>query len=107
MNELMNKRVEKNTTIMTDEWKEYKNLKNKVFIHHTVCHKTNFVNSENPGIQTQNIEVYWRYLKKYIKSESTNNKKGLKRLVAFYVLLKTVKNDFQKPLLKFTTFKRF
>ncbi|KAF7689115.1 hypothetical protein CDIK_2865 [Cucumispora dikerogammari] len=98
MNELMTKRVEKNTTIVTDGWKGYENLKKQGFAHHTICHKTNFVNLENPNIHTQNIEVYWRYLKKYIKSGSLNNKKRLKRLVASYVLLKTVKNDFQKLL---------
>ncbi|KAF7699524.1 hypothetical protein CDIK_1217, partial [Cucumispora dikerogammari] len=38
MNELMAKRVEKNTTIMTDEWKGYKNLKNKVL--HTTQYVT-------------------------------------------------------------------
>ena len=92
---------------MTDEWKNYKNLKKQGFTHHTICHKTNFVNPENPNIHTQNIEVYWRYPKKYIKSGSPNNKKRLKRLVASYVLLKTVKNDFQKLLLGISHLKRF
>ncbi|KAF7684823.1 hypothetical protein CDIK_4428 [Cucumispora dikerogammari] len=100
MNELMTKRVEKHT-IMADEWKDYKNLKKQGFIHHTICHKTNFVNAENPNIHTQNIDIYWRYLKKYIKSESLNNRKRLKRLVASYVLLKTVNNNFQKLLLEY------
>ena len=54
---IISKYVKKGTTKYTDSWKEYFDLKNMGFNHSTVCHKENFLNSQNKEIHTQNIEI--------------------------------------------------
>ena len=60
---LINKHVEKGTTIVTDCWKGYSGLSADGFAHLTVNHSYNFVNPET-GANTQKIESSWRPLRK-------------------------------------------
>ena len=61
------------TTIMSDEWRAYATLEDEGYEHHTICHKRNFVDPEDPNIHTQNIECQWRYAKKNYPANSTRN----------------------------------
>ena len=104
---VINNRVRPSTRIITDEWRGYRNLDQNKYTHKTICHKNNFVSPDDPSIHTQNIEVYWRYLKKYLKSGSPNNKKRLEKMVSGYIFIKSTKGDFMKILHGLTHFKYF
>jgi hypothetical protein len=59
--------VEQGTTIMTDCWRGYRNLRNRGFIHHAVNHSINFVDPNNREVHTQNIEAYWSKIKRDLR----------------------------------------
>jgi transposase-like protein len=64
---IINKHVEKGTTIMTDCWRAYNCLTADGFNHLTVCHKYNFINP-NTLANTQKIESNWRPLRNRLSS---------------------------------------
>lgn len=101
------KHVDIETRVITDEWRGYRKLTSVGFDHHTICHKKHKVDPNNPDINTQNIEVYWRYMKKYIKRGSPNNKKRLFQLINSHIFLRSIKNDFSKLLLGIQCLRRF
>lgn len=59
---LIKKHVAIGTEIHTDCWKGYLNLKDHGYVHKTVNHTIEFVNSET-GAYTQNIELFWRWMR--------------------------------------------
>ena len=58
---------------MSDEWRAYATLEDEGYEHHTICHKRNFVDPEDPNIHTQIIECQWRYAKNNYPANSTRN----------------------------------
>ena len=60
---LIEKHVEKGTTVMSDCWKGYNNLSSNGYEHLTVNHSKNFVDPVT-GAHTQQIESSWRQLKR-------------------------------------------
>jgi len=66
--------VEHDTTIYFDKWRAYSTLNEHVFIHKTVNHTENFIDSIT-GSETQTIETLWRHVKnKYnIKTRGVTN----------------------------------
>lgn len=56
--DVIKRNVLEETTIVTDEWKGYKNLKKEKYVHMTVNHSRGFVNSET-GQHTNTIEGTW------------------------------------------------
>ena len=63
---IINSFIEQGSAVVTDECCGYNSLSAHVFVHHTVCHKRNFVNSEN-GFHTQSIERMWQEGKAHVK----------------------------------------
>jgi hypothetical protein len=49
------------STIMSDEWKGYTFINSPIipYTHQTVCHKTDFVNAQDPNVHMQTIERSW------------------------------------------------
>ncbi len=68
---IINKHVEKGTTIMTDCWKSYNGLTSDGFNHLTVCHKYNYIDP-NTYANTQKIESNWRPLRNKLASKGVN-----------------------------------
>ncbi|KCZ78374.1 hypothetical protein H311_00594 [Anncaliia algerae PRA109] len=64
--------VASNSIIWTDEHMAYYNLRSYNFIHQTICHKYEFVNSSN-GVNTQAVESFNNCLKLEVK-----RRKGIK-----------------------------
>lgn len=64
--------VAPNSIIWTDEHRSYQCLSRLSFVHGTVCHKYEFINSES-GVNTQAVESFNNLLKVEIKS-----RKGVK-----------------------------
>ncbi|CAL1671812.1 unnamed protein product [Lasius platythorax] len=62
---LIRKHVAPGTEIHTDCWKGYFNLNDNGYIHETVNHSKEFVNSET-GAHTQNIELSWRWMRRQL-----------------------------------------
>lgn len=50
------------TTVMSDEWRSYRNVPIHGYDHRTVNHRYNFVNPDD-GTHTQTIESHWRNAK--------------------------------------------
>ncbi|KAG0423760.1 hypothetical protein DMUE_6128 [Dictyocoela muelleri] len=84
--------------IITDEWRGYLNISKFEYIHKTVCHKTNFIDTKDSTIHTQTIEATWRWLKCYIKLYSSNIRKNLKWYILEYKFKKKSKNVFHDIL---------
>jgi transposase-like protein len=61
--DLINKTVEKGTTIMTDCWKGYSGLTGDGFIHLIISHKYHFIDPDT-WVNTQKIESNWRPFKR-------------------------------------------
>lgn len=96
---IIEKYVEKESTIYTDMWRGYKNLSNLGYNHKTVNHSENFLNPIDRDIHTQKIEVTWRWLKNYLKKYPSIKKKNLNFLIRQYFYLKSIEGDFEKILL--------
>jgi len=62
---LIKKHVAPGTEIHTDCWKGYINLNDHGYIHKTVNHSQEFVDSET-GAHTQNIESSWRWMRRQL-----------------------------------------
>jgi hypothetical protein len=54
------------TTIVTDMWRGYNDVKNNNFEHLKINHSINFVDPINKEIHTNTIERAWRSVKEYI-----------------------------------------
>ena len=58
------------TKVMSDCWKSYERLEEGGYIHGTVNHSLEFVNSE-AGDHTKNIESTWRAVKRLLPRSGT------------------------------------
>ena len=58
------------TKVMSDCWKSYDRLEEEGYIHSTVNHSLEFVNSET-GDHTQNIESTWRAVNRSLPRSGT------------------------------------
>ncbi|KYN50227.1 hypothetical protein ALC62_04155 [Cyphomyrmex costatus] len=63
-------RILPGTTIYSDCWRAYSNLKNYGYIHKTVNHKNNFLDPDTK-VHTQNIERVWRDIRGMIPRYGT------------------------------------
>lgn len=89
--------VEANSIIWTDEHRSYSCLKEKGFLHETVCHKYQFVTVE--GVNTQAVESFNNILKIEIKKRKgvlTEKREDLLKEVCFYF---NNKNRFLEAIL--------
>ena len=72
LKEIILRRVERGTTIYTDQWKGYYGLHSLGFDwdkeETTINHSKNFVNPENKRVHTQGIESKWRQVKRQLPS---------------------------------------
>ncbi len=69
---LIKKWIKPGTKIMSDCWKAYSTLEEEGYIHGTVNHSIEFVNSET-GDHTQSIENTWRAVKRSLPRSGTKN----------------------------------
>ena len=67
---LIKQYIRPGTTIMTDCWKSYSTLQEEGYIHGTVNHSYEFVNSVT-GDNTQMIESTWRVVKQSLPNFGT------------------------------------
>ncbi len=92
---IINKHVEKGTTIMTDCWKSYDGLTADGFNHLTVCHKYNYIDP-NTYANTQKIESNWRPLRNRLSSRGVN-KEHLADHLCEYLWMRHVKKHNLDP----------
>lgn len=74
--ELVLRRVEKKTRILTDRWKAYLCLRQLGYTVDQVNHSKNFVDPSDRTINTQKIERSWRSLKKCLPKSSSGDKRS-------------------------------
>lgn len=89
------KYVHKHSTIYSDEWKGYCDLKNHEFTHLTVNHSQFYVNPSN-GVHTQTIEGNWSGLKTSLPRKHRNS-----RGINFYLLVYMFKRNKGRKLYEF------
>ena len=71
---LVRRHVHPDTTVFSDCWKAYHNLKDHFHQHNTVNHSVNFVDPDDPILHTNRIESTWRVLKKSILPKNGTTK---------------------------------
>ena len=98
LKEVLLRRVESGTTIISDSWKAYKNLEEMGFQHFKINHSVNFVNPFFPEINTQKIESTWNTLRKLIKKKGTNIRKNHSEYLLEFQFRKENKNVFEALL---------
>ena len=94
LTEIIKRRIESKTLIMSDCWKGYKDIKNNEYYHFQVNHSLNFVNPNNNYINTQKIESTWNTLKKHFKTKGTNNRINLEEYLLEFMLRKENKDVY-------------
>ena len=97
IDKIINKYVKKGTTIYTDKWKGYNNLKNIGYKHLTVNHKKNFKDPIT-GVHTNSIESLWNHLKQSIPLRNRNKK---------YILLHLREFQWRKRNKEYNIWKKF
>ena len=95
LTELIVRKVETGSTIMTDLWKGYNGLEEEGFRHFCVNHSLNFVNPLNLDVHTQKIEGFWGVLKRWLKKKGCNRKKHLDEYFFEFLYRKKNENIFK------------
>lgn len=71
---VLRRRIKPGIKIMSDCWKRYLNLEENLhdlFVtHHTVNHSKNFLDSNDPDINTQTIELFWSSFKRFVRRKA-------------------------------------
>ena len=70
--EIIERRIERGTRIVLDGWASYSSLNTFGYIHDVVIHEDNFVDPNDPSINTQRVENFWMLLKKFLRVKGTN-----------------------------------
>lgn len=89
------------TTIISDCWRAYNELKNIGFDHYTVNHSKNFVDPQT-GAHTNQIEGLWRHAKHRIPAYRRQNENYYSYLAKFMFISKARKEN-KEPLIEFLT----
>lgn len=100
---LIEKHVEKGTTIHTDCWRAYDCLEENGYIHKKVNHS----DPDNPfvatdGTHTQRIESQWRAVKRFFKNDNYNHEQ-FTDVVVEYLWRRHVKKYNKDPFLEMIT----
>jgi ISXO2-like transposase domain len=72
LTEIIMRRIEPGTIIISDGWPSYGGIKDLGYGHQVINHSKNFVDPNDPSINTQRIENFWMHLKRFLKSKGTN-----------------------------------
>jgi hypothetical protein len=95
LEELISRNVEVGTTIITDKWGGYINLRRLGFDHKVINHSENFVDPNDSTIHTQRIESRWSAFKRFLRKKGTNYKNKLNEYMLEYLYRKTNANVFE------------
>jgi transposase-like protein len=99
IDEIIKRHIKKGTTIYTDCWKGYNNLKNIGYKHKTVNHSKNFKDPIT-GVHTNTIEGTWNGLKQSIIPRNRNKKNIILHLKEYQWRKKNRENNIWKNFLK-------
>ena len=98
LSEVITRRVNRNSTIITDGWRGYRNLNSLGFRHQVVNHSVNFVNPEDSAIHTQNIENLWRNLRRFLHGRSNYSRQHLLSYIYEFIFRKRYIDTFEMLL---------
>ena len=75
--EVIDRNVEEQTIIITDESRAYRQLmRDGRYQHYTINHSRHFVDPSDPSIHTQNIENFWSRIKRHIRNKAGINRES-------------------------------
>lgn len=98
---LLQNRVDKKSTVYSDEWKSYSQLKRYFAAHYTVKHKTQFVNLVGSHkVCTNGIESFWARLKKPFKQGNGTSSALLDSYISEYVVRENEKTHFFRRIIE-------
>jgi hypothetical protein len=78
LEEVIQRRVDLHSTIVTNQWRSYNHLPSLGCDHIRVNHSKNFVNPDNPQAHTQTIESMWRCLRRFLNTKGSYSRRYLK-----------------------------
>ncbi|RWS18677.1 uncharacterized protein B4U80_08769 [Leptotrombidium deliense] len=101
---LIDKWIEKGTTIYSDQWSSYRTLSLRGYTHMTVNHKNYFKDPET-GVHTNSIESIWSHAKASV-TERGRKAEFLGGYLARYILARRAAAKNQDPMILFFHYAR-
>lgn len=98
--EIIERRIEPGSIVITDGWRAYNNIEQLGMTHHVIIHEDYFVDPEFPEIHTQNIENLWLCLKRMLRYKGTNREPHCWEYIAEFLFRKQNKDLFQALILE-------
>jgi transposase len=95
LEEIINRRIDPQSRIISDGWGGYVGLTNAGFSHDIVNHSENFVNPQDRTIHTQNIENLWRCLRRFLHTKGTYTRRHLHEYIQEFMFRKASINVFE------------
>jgi hypothetical protein len=92
---IMRRRVNMSCRLITDDWGGYKHLRDLGFNHFVIRHCDYFVDPQNPEIHTQNIENYWRCLRRFLAKKGTYTRRHIQAYLDEYIFRKRFPDVFE------------
>ncbi|KAG0419781.1 hypothetical protein EQH57_0404 [Dictyocoela roeselum] len=87
--------IRKESEIVSDLWKSYKNLDKHNYKHFTVNHSKNFVDPQTKR-HTQKIENLWMHVKKKIHKDYGINRNMLQKHLDIFCRKRNLKRTFSE-----------
>lgn len=98
--EVIHRRIEKDSLIISDKWKSYHNLDQHGYLHEYINHSRHFVDPLNQLVHTQTIESRWSSVKRFLRNKGTNISKNLHEYLFEYLYRwKFGDNSFEQILI--------
>jgi ISXO2-like transposase domain len=98
LEELLLRRIDMRSRVITDGWGAYENLRGVGFTHDVVNHSENFVNPTDSSIHTQNVENLWRCLRRFLNKKGTYTRRNLSEYINEFIFRKAFCDIFEHLL---------
>jgi len=98
LNELLTRRIDAQSRVITDGWGGYENLHAIGFNHSIVNHSKNFVNPFDASVHTQNVENLWRCLRRFLNNKGTYTHRNLTGYICEFIFRKSFCNVLEQLL---------
>lgn len=95
LTEVICRRIDQQSRIISDGWSAYTGLREQGFMHDVVNHSVNFVSPTDNNVHTQNIENLWRCLRRFLATKGTYTRRSLHGLIQEFIFRKSIIDPFE------------
>jgi hypothetical protein len=88
LTEVILRRIDTQSHIISDGWSAYNRLSGLGFNHSIVNHSKNFVSPSDTSVHTQNIENLWRCFRRFLSTKGTYTRKHLNGFIDKFIFRK-------------------